>query len=161
MNENGKEFVAKKKWDKSQTAIFFAVIAVMVVMFVLLRTIWWMVAFLFVLGVLSLYYMNNTFKAEYAYTVSSKLKIEVLKSGGKRRDICEFFMSDMVFCGKYADENGKHFDNLDNVVRACTDERDDETYCAVFEREEKREAVLFTPNEMMLNEMKKYTDRVE
>lgn len=160
MTEAGKEFVAKKKWDKSQTALFCAVIAVMVVMFVVLRTIWWMVAFLFVLGLLSLYYMKNTFKAEYAYTVSSKLKIEILKAGGKRKDLGEFFLSDMEFCGEYSDENGAWFDDLDCVVKACTDESDSDTYCAVFVRDGKKTAVLFTKNDMMLNEMKKHSDCV-
>ncbi len=160
MTEAGKEFVAKKKWDKSQTGLFCAVIAVMIVMFVLLRTIWWMVAFLFVLGLLSLYYMKNVFKAEYAYTVSSKLKIEILQSGGKRKDVCEFFLSDMTFCGEYSDENADRFDDLDCVVKACTDERDNDTYCAVFVRDGKKSAVLFTKNDMMLGEMKKHSDCV-
>lgn len=160
MTERGKEFVAKKKWDKWQVILFWGVIVVMLAAFAVLSmlNIAFMVAFLFVLGVLSLYYMKNIFKAEYAYTVSSKLTVEILKSGGKRVDVCEFFLSDMIFCGAYTDENSQKLEGAENTITACTDARDeDETYCALFDRDGKKTAVLFTPNDMMLSEIRKYT----
>ena len=66
MDERNKEFVAKKKWDKWQVILFWGVIVVMLAAFAVLSmlNIAFMVAFLFVLGVQSLYYMKNTFKAE-------------------------------------------------------------------------------------------------
>lgn len=158
MNEKGKEFVAKKKWDKKQVVLFWGVIVFMLAAFAVLSilNIAFMVAFLFVLGVLSLYYMKNIFKAEYAYTVSSKLTVEILKSGGKRVEICQFFLSDMTFCGVYNDENGQKLEDVDNIITACTDARDEEeTYCALFDRDGKKTAVLFTPNDMMLDELRK------
>lgn len=160
MDERNKEFVAKKKWDKSQVGIFCGVIAVMAVAFAVLSIlgIFFMVAFLFVLGILSLYYMTNIFKAEYAYTLSTRMTVEILKSGGKRVPVCEFFFADMTLCGAYTDENMEKVEKIDETIKACTDERDeDETYFALFEREGKSTLVLFTPNDMMLDEMRKHT----
>lgn len=156
MDERSKEFVAKKSWDMWQKGLFAGVIVVMVALFVLLRTIWWMVAFLFVLVLLSLYYMKNTFKAEYAYTFSNKLVVEILKSGGKRETVADFFFSDMALCGRYNDENKEKVKNVSNVVNAATNCKDgEETYFALFERGGESKLLLFTPNDMMLNELKK------
>lgn len=160
MDEKNKEFVAKKKWDKSQVVLFWSVIVVMLVAFAVLSMlgIAFMVAFLFVLGVLSLYYMKNTFKAEYAYTVSSKLVVEILKSGGKRVPICEFFLADMTLCGKYDENNKAKLTNVSKTFVAATEPKDgEETYFALFERNGSESVVLFTPNDMMLEEMKKHT----
>lgn len=156
MNEKNKEFVAVKKWDTWQKALFAGVILAMLVAFVLLSTIWWMVAFLFVLVILSLYYMKNTFKAEYAYTVSGKIVVEVLKSGGKREPVCEFFASTVKMCGKYNSENKGKLEGISNIVKAATDIKDeDDTYFALVEKDNEKMVVLFTPNDMMLDELKK------
>lgn len=160
MTEQGKEFVAKKKWDKSQVGLFWGVIVVMIAAFAVLSMlgIAFMVAFLFVLGVLSLYYMKNTFKAEYAYTISNRIVVEILKSGGKRVSVCDFYLADMTLCGKYNDANKAKLTNIDKTYVAATDVDDsEETYCALFERDGKSSVLLFTPNDMMLNEMKKHT----
>ncbi len=156
MNERSKEFVAKKKWDAWQVALFTGVIVAMVIAFILLSRIWWMVAFLFVLVLLSLYYMKNTFKAEYAYTISSKIVVEILKSGGKRVPVCEFFASTVKSCGKYNSENKAKLSEVTEVIKAATDAKDeDETYYALIEKDSKKQLVLFTPNDMMLAELKK------
>ena len=156
MNERSKEFVAKKKWDAWQVGLFTGVIIAMLVVMFILRTIWWMVAFLFVLVILSLYYMKNTFKAEYAYTLSNKLFVEILKSGGKRESLGEFFLSWMTCCGKYTKENKAKLTDVHETVVAATDVKDeDETYFALFEKDGKKTVLLFTPNEMMLSELKK------
>lgn len=157
MDERSKEFVAKKSWDMWQKGLFAGVIVVMVALFIVLRTIWWMVAFLFVLVLLSLYYMKNTFKAEYAYTFSNKFVVEILKAGGKREMVADFFFSDITLCGKYNDENKEKVKNVKNVVNAATNCKDaEETYFALFERGgEESKLLLFTPNTMMLNELKK------
>lgn len=161
MNEKNKEFVADKKWDAWQVGVFVGVIVVALVVLWFTRTIAFMIAFLFVLAALSLYYMKNTFKAEYAYTISSKFTVEILQSGGKRKPVCEFFISDMTLCGVYDDENKKKLADVSETIVAATDVKDDEeTYFALFEREGKKRAVLFTPNDMMLAELKKHTDCV-
>lgn len=163
MNERSKEFVAKKKWEKSQLALFLSVIAVMLAAFIVLSMIgiMFMVAFLFVLGILSLYYMKNIFKAEYAYTISNKLTVEVLKSGGKRVPVYECFFSDMKYIGKYNSENEAKFANADETVKAATDVKDEEeTYGALVERDGKKTLLLFTPNDMMLSEMEKHVECV-
>lgn len=160
MDERNKEFVAKKKWDAWQVALFVGVIVVMVVAFAILSKlgIMFMVAFLFVLGILSLYYMKNTFKAEYAYTISSRMNVEILKSGGKRAPICDFYLADMTLCGKYNDENKAKLTNVGKTYKAATDVKDfEETYFALFERNGSSSVVLFTPNDMMLDEMRKHT----
>ena len=160
MDERSKEFVAKKKWDAWQVALFVGVIVVMVVAFAILSKlgIMFMVAFLFVLGILSLYYMKNTFKAEYAYTISSRMNVEILKSGGKRTPICDFFLADMTLCGKYNDENKAKLTNVGKTYQAATDVKDcEETYFALFERNGSSNVVLFTPNDMMLDEIRKHT----
>lgn len=160
MDERSKEFVAKKKWDAWQVALFFGVIAVMLVVFVVLNMlgIMFMVAFLFVLGILSLYYMKNTFKAEYAYTISARMVVEILKSGGKRTPVCDFFLADMTLCGKYNEHNKAKLTNIGKTYAVATDIKDeDETYFALFERNGSSDVVLFTPNDMMLEEMKKHT----
>ena len=158
MNERNKEFVAKKGWDAWQVLVFIGTILVMIVAAVLLRTIWWMMAFLFVLGLLSLYYMKNTFKAEYAYTISNKLTVEVLKSGGKRKSVYECFFSDVTFFGKYA-ENSEKAEGCE-IVKAATSVNDESTYIMVIEREGKKTTLLFTPNDMMLSELKKYISNI-
>lgn len=159
MTEHGKEFVAKKNWDTWQKALFIGVIAVTLIVFWFTRTIAFMIAFLFVLAALSLYYMKNTFKAEYAYTISGKLVVEILKSGGKRESIKDFYFTDMTLCGKYNDANKAKLTNIDKTYQAATDVKDDEeTYFALFERDSKSELLLFTPNEMMLNEMRKHVN---
>ncbi|MGM9551569.1 MAG: hypothetical protein ACI3XA_04875 [Clostridia bacterium] len=156
MNERNKEFVAKKNWDLWQKVLFAGVIVVMIALFLILRTIWWMVAFLFVLVLLSLYYMKNTFKAEYAYTFSNKFLVEILKAGGKRQNVAEFFFSDMTLCGKYNEENIEKVKNVSNVIDAATNSKDsEETYFALFEREGEERLLLFTPNDMMISELKK------
>jgi hypothetical protein len=160
MDERNKEFVAKKKWDAWQVALFVGVFVVMVVAFAILSKlgIMFMVAFLFVLGILSLYYMKNTFKAEYAYTISSRMNVEILKSGGKRAPICDFYLADMTLCGKYNDENKAKLTNVGKTYKAATDVKDfEETYFALFERNGSSSVVLFTPNDMMLDEMRKHT----
>lgn len=158
MDEKNKEFVAKKNWDKGQYALFIGVIIALVAALYITRTIAFMIAFLFVLVVLSLYYMWNTFKAEYAYTVSSKLVVEILKSGGKRVPVAEFFLADMTLCGKYTDENKARLTNITKTVEAATDVKDDEeTYFALFERDNASTVLLFTPNDMMLSEMARFT----
>ena len=158
MDEKNKEFVAKKNWDAWQKALFAGVIVVMVAAFVVLRAIWWMVAFLFVLVLLSLYYMKNTFKAEYAYTISQRMVVEILKSGGKREDVCDFFLADMTLCGKYNEENKKKLADVGKVYDAATDKKDeDATYFALVEKNSSSMLVLFTPNDMMLDEMAKHT----
>ncbi len=160
MDEKNKEFVAKKKWDAWQVALFTGVILVMVVAFAVLSKlgIMFMVAFLFVLGILSLYYMKNIFKAEYAYTISGKMVVEILKSGGKRTPVCEFFLADMTLCGRYNDENKAKLTNTGKTFVAATDVKDfEETYFALFERNGSSNVVLFTPNDMMLDEMRKHT----
>lgn len=160
MDERNKEFVAKKKWDAWQVGLFTGVILVMVVAFAILSKlgIMFMVAFLFVLGILSLYYMKNIFKAEYAYTISSRMTVEILKSGGKRVPVCDFFLADMTLCGQYDDANKAKLTNIDKVYSAATDVKDfEETYFALFERNGSSNLVLFTPNDMMLDEMRKHT----
>lgn len=158
MDEKNKEFVAKKNWDGWQYGVFFGVIAVTLIVFWFTRTIAFMIAFLFVLAALSLYYMKNIFKAEYAYTISSRMVVEILKSGGKRVPVCEFFLADMTLCGKYNDENKAKLTNVGKTVVACTDAKDDEdTYFALFERNGSATVVLFTPDDMMLDEMRKHT----
>lgn len=160
MDERSKEFVAKKKWDAWQVALFWGVIAVMVVAFAVLSKlgIMFMVAFLFVLGILSLYYMKNTFKAEYAYTISGRMVVEILKSGGKRVPVCDFYLADMTLCGKYDEENKAKLTNIGKTYAAATDVKDGyETYFALFERNGSSNVVLFTPNDMMLDEMRKHT----
>ena len=156
MNEKNKEFVAKKKWEGWQIGVFLGVIVVMLAAFTVLSIlkIMFMVAFLFVLGILSLYYMKNVFKSEYAYTISNKFTVEVLKSGGKRVSVCEFFVSDMTFCGNYY-ENADKADDVEDFVKAATDVRNDDTYLAVFEKDGVKKGLFFTPNEMMLAELKK------
>ncbi len=157
MNEQGKEFVAKKKWEGWQKACFFGMIVFMCVLLYLTRTIAFMIAFLFVLMALSLYYMINTFKQEYAYTISNKFVCEVLKSSGKRKPICEFYTDDMTFTGSYY-ENDTKADDADEFFYAAADVRDEGTYIAVFERDGKKSVVFFTPNDMMkgaLNGLKK------
>lgn len=160
MDERNKEFVAKKKWDAWQVTLFVSVIVVMAAAFAILSKlgIMFMVAFLFVLGILSLYYMKNTFKAEYAYTISSRMTVEILKSGGKRVAVCDFFLADMTLCGKYNDENKAKLTNVGKTYKAATDVKDfEETYFALFERNGSSNVVLFTPNDMMLDEMRKHT----
>lgn len=158
MDEKNKEFVAKKNWDTWQKALFAGIIVLMVAALVVLRTIWWMVAFLFVLVVLCLYYLKNTFKAEYAYTVSSKMVVEILKSGGKREPVCDFFLADMTLCGKYNQENKAKLTNIDKTYDVATNSKDeDETYFALVERNSSNFVVLFTPNDMMLDCMAKHT----
>lgn len=156
MDERGKEFVAKKNWDNWQYALFIGVIIALLAVMYITRTIAFMIAFLFVLVVLSLYYMWHTFKAEYAYTISGKLTVEILKSGGKRQSVCEVFLSDIVFAGKYNDEIKAKLENIDETIKAATDVKDDEeTYAALVERNGKRTVILFTPNDMMIEELKK------
>ncbi len=158
MDEKNKEFVAKKNWDAWQYCVFFGVIAVALIVFWFTRTIAFMIAFLFVLAALSLYYMKNIFKAEYAYTISSRMVVEILKSGGKRVPVCDFFLADMTLCGKYNDENKAKLTSVGKTIVACTDAKDDEdTYFALFERNGSATAVLFTPDDMMLDEMSKHT----
>lgn len=158
MDEKNKEFVAKKNWDAWQKALFAGVIAAMLVVLFVLRTIWWMVAFLFVLVLLSLYYMKNTFKAEYAYTISTRMVVEILKSGGKRESVCDFFLADMTLCGKYNEANKAKLTNVSKTYAAATDVKDgDETYFALVERNGSSSVVLFTPNDMMLDEMAKHS----
>ncbi len=157
MDEKNKEFVAKKNWDKSQYACFIGMIVAMAVLLYITRTIAFMIAFLFVLMALSLYYMWNTFKAEYAYTVSNRLVVEVLKSGNKRKAICEFFLADMTKCGKWTKEKQAELKGV-KVFEAATDVKDeDATYYALFSRNGSENVVLFTPNDMMLDEMAKHT----
>ncbi len=160
MDEKNKEFVAKKKWDTWQVALFAGVILVMVAAFIILSNlgIMFMVAFLFVLGALSLYYMKNIFKAEYAYTISTKMVVEILKSGGKREAVCDFFLADMTLCGRYTEENKVKLANVGKTYNAATDAKDEsETYFALVERNSSSMVVLFTPNDMMLEEMAKHT----
>ncbi len=160
MDEKNKEFVAKKKWDAWQVGLFTGVILVMIIAFAVLSKlgIMFMVAFLFVLGILSLYYMKNTFKAEYAYTISSRMVVEILKSGGKRVPVCDFYLADMTLCGKYNEDNKAKLTNVGKTYAAATDVKDSEdTYFALFERNGSSNVVLFTPNDMMLDEMKKHT----
>lgn len=160
MDEKNKEFVAKKKWDAWQIGLFTGVILVMIIAFAVLSKlgIMFMVAFLFVLGILSLYYMKNTFKAEYAYTISSRMVVEILKSGGKRVPVCDFYLADMTLCGKYNEDNKAKLTNVGKTFTAATDVKDiDETYFALFERNGSSNVVLFTPNDMMIDEMKKHT----
>ncbi len=160
MDEKNKEFVAKKKWDAWQVGLFTGVILVMVIAFAVLSKlgIMFMVAFLFVLGILSLYYMKNTFKAEYAYTISSRMVVEILKSGGKRVPVCDFYLADMTLCGKYNDDNKARLTAVGKTYAAATDVKDsEETYFALFERNGSSNVVLFTPNDMMLDEMRKHT----
>lgn len=158
MDERSKEFVAKKSWDAWQKALFTGVIVAMLVVLFLLRTIWWMVAFLFVLVLLSLYYMKNTFKAEYAYTISARMVVEILKSGGNRVSVCDFFLADMTLCGKYDAANKAKLTNISKTYVAASNPKDeDDTYFALFERNGSSNLVLFTPNDMMLDEMAKHT----
>lgn len=159
MDEKNKEFVAKKNWDAWQVALFTGVIIVMVVAFAILSKlgIMFMVAFLFVLGILSLYYMKNTFKAEYAYTISGRMVVEILKSGGKRTPVCDFYLADMTLCGKYDINNKAKLTDVGKTYVAATNVKDEDTYFALFERNGSSSVVLFTPNDMMLDEMRKHT----
>ncbi|MBR5535232.1 MAG: hypothetical protein IKU60_01155 [Clostridia bacterium] len=158
MDEKNKEFVAKKNWDTWQKALFIGVIAVTLVVFWFTKTIAFMIAFLFVLAALSLYYMKNTFKAEFAYTISSRMVVEILKSGGKRVPVCDFFLADMTLCGKYDDMAKSKLTSIGKTYVAATDVKDgEETYFALFERNGSSNLVLFTPNDMMLDEMRKHT----
>ena len=158
MDEKSKEFVARKKWDKGQVALFVGVAVALVVALAIVLKFAPFIAWLFIFVALSLYYIWNIFKAEYAYTISGKIVVEILKSGGKRTPLCEFFLADMTLCGKYNADNKAKIANVGKTIKACTDAKDeDETYFALFERNGSETVLLFTPDDMMLAEMKKHT----
>lgn len=158
MDERNKEFVAKKRWDISQSIIFFGTLAVLLAAIVFTLSKFAPVAIIYIFGVLGVYYMFNAFKAEYAYTISQKLTVEILKKGGKRKSVAEFFISDMTLCAPYGRaEYKEEIDSADKIIDAATDKKDAKTYFAVFERDGEKTALLFTPSEMMLNELDRHT----
>lgn len=158
MDEKNKEFVAKKRWDMSQRVIFFGTLAVLTAAIIITLIAFPPVAVVFIFGVLGVYYMFNSFKAEYAYTLSQRFEVEILKKGGKRKKVAEFFMSDMTLCAPYAGAEYKEKLALsDSVIDAATDKSDPKTYFALFERDDKVTALIFTSSEMMLNELDKHT----
>ena len=158
MDEKNKEFVALKKWDGKQYGLFFGVLAVWIVFTAVVLKLAPMIAFLCVLGLLALYYMYNTFKAEYAYTISSHFTVEILKKGGKRKSVAEFFMADMTLCAPLErDEYKERIAQCEKTVNAATDKKLPGTYFAIFERDNSKTALLFTPTEMMLNEIDRHT----
>lgn len=158
MDERNKEFVAKKRWDQNQSIIFFGTLIVLVAAIVFTLCVFAPVAIIFIFGVLAVYYMFNAFKAEYAYTISQKLLVEVLKKSGKRKKLAEFFISDMTLCAPYGRaEYKEEIASADNLIDAATDRKDPKTYFAVFERDNTKTVLLFSPSEMMLNELDKHT----
>lgn len=158
MDEKNKEFVAPKKWDGKQYGIFFGVLAVWIAFTAVILNFAPMIAFLCVLGLLALYYMFNTFKAEYAYTVSGHLTVDILKKGGKRKNVAEFFLADMTLCAPYnRREYKKDVESCEKVINTATDKNADNTYFAIFERGDSKTALLFSASEMMLNEMDRHT----
>lgn len=158
MDEKNKEFVAKKRWDKSQSIIFFGTLAVLLAAIVITLSKFAPVAIIYIFGVLGVYYMFNAFKAEYAYTISQRLVVEVLKKSGKRKNVAEFFISDMTLCAPYGRaEYKEQIDSAEKIIDAATDKKDAKTYFAVFERDNVKTVLLFTPSEMMLNELDKHT----
>ncbi len=159
MDEKSKEFVAAKHWDTKQTVSFIAAFVVYVVVCSLILTFVGFIAGVFIaLGGGAIYLMFNTFKAEYAYTISQRLTVEILKSGNKRKPIAEFFISDMLACAPY---NRAEYKSLNEgaaeTQNASTDKEDEKTYFALFERDGKKTVLLFTPTEMMLNELDRHT----
>ncbi len=158
MDEKSKEFVADKSWEKSQIVKFVIAAAVTVGYIVVALCLFAPVAIVGIFGLLTLYYMFNIFKAEYSYTISNKLTVEILGKGGKRKNVAVFSMSDMIHCApaNRADQKSR-IEEADEVIDASTDKNDEKTYFALFERENKKTALLFTPTEMMLNELDKHT----
>ena len=158
MDEKNKEFVAPKKWDAKQYALFFGVLVVWIAFTALVLKLAPMIAFLCVLGLLALYYMFNSFKAEYAYTASGRLTVDILKKGGKRKNLAEFFISDMTLCAPYnRGEYKKDIEGCEKIISAATDQKAEDTYFAIFSRGDAKTALIFSPSEMMLNEIDKHT----
>jgi len=158
MDEKGKEFVAAKKWDRGDVIKFVVTLAVVAVYIIVALCLFAPVAIVGIFGLLALYYMYNTFKSEYAYTISNKFAVEILRKGGKRKSLASFFMSDMTSCAPANRPDGKAIlDTADEVVDASSEKSDEKTYFAMFERDNKKTALLFTPTEMMLNELDHHT----
>jgi hypothetical protein len=158
MDEKAKEFVAPKRWTGKQILLFAVTVAVLIAAIVFTLSKFAPVAIIFIFGILGVYYMFNSFKAEYAYTISNRFLVEVLKKNGDRVSVADLFMSDMTLCAPCSNPQYKESaESADKLIDVSTDKSDSKTYFALFERDEKKTVVLFTPSEMMLNEIDKHT----
>lgn len=116
--------------------------------------------FLFMGGIYAVWYVFSCQKVEYEYSVAGdELEIAKIVSLRKRKRVCTVKIRDI----EKLDKGEKTIDNMrfsKTFVAARDIDADDENYYAVFNSLAYGRCVLiFTPNEQILEGMKKYLSR--
>ena len=116
--------------------------------------------FLFMGGIYAVWYVFSCQKVEYEYSVAGdELEIAKVISLRKRKRVCKVKIRDI----EKLDKGEKTIDNMKfskTYIAARDIDADDENYYAVFNTITHGRCVLiFTPNEQILEGMKKYLSR--
>ncbi len=169
INNYGEQIVKKKmSMTTLTTLVVTLILSILLMVLSVYLSMWfgWLVpvALLMLgLGIYVIYYMIKNSGIEYEYTfVMGEMRIDRIKGKSNRKRLTSFDVKSIDKMGKFIDaETGKKVietSKYNNVIKACVDEYDLNTYYLVIHDKKKQKPglLLFTPDEKTMNLIQPY-----